>query len=46
MGGGDEAPQPIEESIISTLRVFNLGLEESIKLNGEFIEKDDQILDY
>jgi len=44
--GGAEAPQEIEESVVSTLRVLNMGIEESLKLNGEFIDKDGQLLDY
>jgi len=44
--GGLYAPQPIEESTVSTLRIFNMGLEESIKLNGEFIDKNGQLGEY
>jgi len=44
--GGQDAPQPIEESTISTLRIFNMGLEESIKFNGELFDKDGGLLEF
>jgi carbonyl reductase 1/carbonyl reductase 3 len=44
--GGPDATQPIEEGVVSTLRVLNMGLEESLKLNGEFINHDGSLLDY
>jgi len=44
--GTQDAPQPIEESTISTLRIFNMGLEESLKFNGELFDKDGELLEF
>jgi len=46
LGGYDAAPQPIEESVISTLRVFNLDHEESLKWNGKFIDEKGEPFEY
>jgi len=44
--GGALAPLPIEACAVSTLRILNMDLEESIKLNGEFINFDGQLIEY
>jgi len=44
--GGPNAPLPIEEGVVSILRVLNMGLEESLKLNGEFFNQDGSLFEY